>query len=226
MNTEGNKTLCVLFLVIVLLVLAGVLVRTDTSLQRDQSLEAQTATNKFNTDSVTQTTTTERYKITTEIPKAELVAAQSAREYVQDRVSDFRDAVSRSPTSSVPAKSTFRNSLDVYKTKEYISYAVRIDQYTGGANANQFVQTFVQQKDHNQLVDISEVIGSDRTNKFLRLLKSKLEKTAGISSNSVADLRVSDLSNFYVSSREVTVLFPPYTIAPGAAGVVSVTVDR
>lgn len=228
-----GKTATILFVVGVLFLSAHLLSNTATiSGLRDKSFDR----NLHQTDKTTKitrtTTTTKDYTIRLALPAGQTKVGTKARDYTQSRVREFRSIASQPSTTPDTTRQTFENSVDVYETKQFISYVVRINQFTGGVNANQFVQTFVADTKRDHIASITDVIKADKRKQFIQSVQEKLKNTLQTKGNlgsgfqeSINNIKIDDITTFYITKEGITVVFPPYTVAPGAAGTVSVTVS-
>jgi hypothetical protein len=184
----------------------------------------------------TSTQETENFSIVSEIPKGSSTLAETARDYLRSRESEFTRFIAETVTqgtSTYQPDYTFSAELQTYQTSRYVSLVYKINEYTGGANANTSVKTFVLDKTSDQIVDLSDVVQSEGLSDFVANVRAQLRGSdtddaarPQAFSGAVDDLSLSDINHFYITGNHIVVLFSPYSVAPGAAGVVSAQIDR
>jgi hypothetical protein len=103
-----------------------------------------------------------------------------------------------------------------------------INEYTGGVNANTSVRTFVEDKTNRKLASLTSLVSSEYRSNFTANIKRKLrdELKSQAFPEAVSKLTFKDFDDFYVNGNRIAVLFAPYAVAPGAAGIVTVSVER
>jgi len=121
----------------------------------------------------------------------------------------------------MPAPFIFDLSVDTYQSGDYTSYAVTYYSYTGGANGNGFVKTFVYYQ--GNLVTREQVV----TDKEVRQkVQAELQQKFGESLFQDALASPQVLDNFYLTDDTVVFLFSEYDVVPGVFGDVSVVINR
>lgn len=115
-----------------------------------------------------------------------------------------------------------------------LSYQVTTDCYLGGAHGSYVVQYFNFDKTSGKLISIGDIVPAEKEKAVLMAMQDKL--CEDWSARDLADLQektgitmLGDLyltSNFLIEGDSITFLFNQYEIAPYAAGLISVTVER
>jgi hypothetical protein len=248
MRNAKSSTLKIVLLLVVATVIVFFLIRAglnpsnpsaDTDSSTHQATTTQLSERGADTDPVKQyqiaTTTnrqtTDRYKIEVELPQGTSTAAKSARAFLRTRRADFTQFIAENTTgkdSSYQPTYTFTARLDTYQTNRNLSFVYTINEYTGGVNANTSVRTFVEDKSNRQLGSLADMIASENRSDFTANIKGKLRDTlkSQVFPEAVSNLTFKDFDDFYVNGDRIVVLFAPYTVAPGAAGIVTVSVER
>lgn len=190
-----------------------------------QGLDIQTD-NKIETRVVSEQS--DYFEVKVEYPENKLIGSREVKSFIEERVENFKEfALEDVPelrNRGFVAKYSLNINLENYKSKNYISYVLFISEYTGGANVNQIVESFVYEEDSENKVSITDVV-YDKS-KFISELYRKLEekdKSIGIFSN---DIEIESINNFYITDSSLVVLFSKYEVAPGAAGIVTITIPR
>ena len=248
MRNAKLSTLKIVLLLVVATVIVFFLVRAglnpsnpsaDTDSSTHQTTATQPSERGTDTDPVKQyqiaTTTsrqtTDRYNIEVELPQGTSTAAKSARAFLRTRRADFTQFIVENTTekdSSHQPTYTFTVRLDTYQTNRYLSFVYTINEYTGGVNANTSVRTFVEDKSNRQLVSLADMTTSENRSDFTANIKGKLRDSlkSQVFPEAVSNLTFKGLDDFYITRDHIVVLFAPYTVAPGAAGIVTVSVER
>ena len=116
----------------------------------------------------------------------------------------------------------------------YVSFIIRFDSYTGGANENQELQTFNYDVKMGKLLSISDIASrSDYLQVLSREARSQLaahfKEVAG--ANAPLDQMTAsttpeggNFQNFTFTEKSVTIYFPKYSVAPGAFGEQKITI--
>lgn len=185
----------------------------------------------------TISTSTETFDITAQLPEAGPAGSSVVRSYIQTAVDDFTTtARMQAPAISEDRGSAVQFSLDitteVAASSQLVSYRVQTVEYRGGANANSSVETFVFTTDGDELT-ATDLIVTDRQTEFLQRLRQRLYEeanldptdTTGTFAEVIEDIQMSDL-NLHVTDTEIQAVFSEYAVAPGAAGVVSVSLSK
>ena len=140
--------------------------------------------------------------------------------------------------------SEFRETLQYYYTiegssvengrEDVLSYQTAIDCYLGGAHGSYVVQYFNFDKSSGRLICIGDIVPADKEMLVLKAMEEQLCKEWD--AKDLADLQektgitmLGDLyltNNFLIKSDSIEFLFNQYEIAPYAAGLISVTVER
>src|SRR6056297_136149 len=170
---------------------------------------------------------TEDYKIEISYPQGRVVGVESVKSFIDERVGDFKgraqEEVRRMREDGFSYKYTLNLGGDIYTSGNFISYVLYMSEYTGGANMNQTVKSFVFDKRLSEQVLLSDILSEEEISDLLNKVKLSLEKKEeafdvfpGISDEIVLD----DLDDFYVIDSKFVILFSKYEVAPGAAGIV------
>lgn len=209
---------------------------TATTTTTTASTQATSEESQYRISVATSTQETDAFRIVTDVPQGSFAAAVAARDFVRSRQSAFTQFVAENTqtgTSTYQPTYSFTAELQVYQTERYVSFVYRINEYTGGAHANTYVRTFVEDKTTEQVINVRDLAKNEDISDFAASVRAKLQNptetdvaTSQLFSDAVADLQLQDLDNFYITDDHIVVLFSPYTIAPGAAGVVSAQIDR
>jgi hypothetical protein len=247
MRNAKSSTLKTVLLLVVATVIVFFLVRAglnpsnpsaDTGSSSNQTTtqpsDRDTDTDPLKQYQVATTTnrqTTDRYNIELELPQGTSTAAKSARDFIRARRTDFTQFIVENTTekdSSYQPTYTFTARLDTYQTNRYLSFVYTINEYTGGVNANTSVRTFVEDKSNWQLASLADMIASENRSDFTANIKGKLRDTlkSQVFPEAVSNLKFKDFDDFYVNGDRIVVLFAPYTVAPGAAGIVTAPLAR
>lgn len=111
---------------------------------------------------------------------------------------------------------------------EYVSFIIRFDSYTGGANENQELQTFNYDVRTGRMMTVADLASSTAYLDFLsqesrRQLTAHFEDLAG--PNAPADQilasttpEAGNFQNFTFTDYLLNIYFPKYSVAPGAFG--------
>ena len=181
-------------------------------------------------------TSSEYYEITTDLPEEDslLVGAAVVRSYLQSGIDEFADrAAEEAPEIAeqrdgevIPYQQDV--SVTAYENGEYTSYYAEDYRYTGGANGNTTVRTFI--FDEPGLEVSEQIILADQQGAFLAAVKDELRQRDFAQNDTFGGI-IDELSfnnlNFYLNeSDEIVVAFSEYAVAPGAAGVVKVSLPQ
>jgi hypothetical protein len=176
---------------------------------------------------------TDAYEINVELPASRSIGTERVSAFIENEVETFKTLAEEEAGSGLSARGdqSFTYNLDVavetHESSEYFSYVVLIGEYTGGANANQRVETFVFEKNTGEQASLSDIVLEAEREEVLRELKSSLLELEGIFKESVEELTFSTLNTFYVErSGNLTFLFSKYEVAAGSAGIIEVTIER
>lgn len=185
----------------------------------------------------TISTSTETFDITAQLPEVGPAGSSVVRSYIQTTVDDFATtAQTQAPAISEDRGSAVQFSLDittdVAASGQLVSYRVQTVEYRGGANANSSAETFVFAVDESELA-ASDLIAAGRQVEFLQRLRHRLYEetnldptdTTGTFAEIIENIQVSDL-NLHITDAEIQVVFSEYAVAPGAAGIVSVSLPK
>ncbi|MBQ6190794.1 MAG: DUF3298 domain-containing protein [Bacteroidaceae bacterium] len=141
-------------------------------------------------------------------------------------------------------ESDFRETLQYYYTVEgspvetvgdsILSYQTNIDCYLGGAHGSYVVFYYNFDRKTGKLLNISDVVPADKEMLVMKAMEEQLCKDW--EAKDLADLQektgitmLGDLyltNNFLLKGDSITFLFNQYEIAPYAAGLISVTLQR
>lgn len=173
------------------------------------------------------------FNVSVEYLRKNLIGSDDINSFIDNYLYRFKNLAENEARNGDDVN--FRNkysldmNLDIHNSENYISYILFLSEYTGGANVNQSVRSFVYNKETKNQVSISDVVGLDNSNNFLSRVKSRLYNKSdqiGVFSNQVNGLSIDSLDSFYVTDDSIIVLFSKYEVAPGAAGIVEVNLKR
>ena len=119
---------------------------------------------------------------------------------------------------------------ETYVRGDYTWYVLSAYQYIGGANGMQMTETFGYDAS-GRMLDIHDVVPNEQHIRLLALVQQKLYTLNGVSreggdvfAEAIAALTISDLTRFYMTDTELTLLFDEYDVAPGVFGVVRIPI--
>lgn len=175
----------------------------------------------------------EYFDIEVSYPSEEIIGSNEVVSFIDDKVNDFKNlavqGVSDLRDRGFDTKYSLFINLENYQSENYFSHVLFISEYTGGANMNQTVRSFVYDKDTGNKVSISDVFPEGEADSFIDEIKSELysrEGEIGIFRDSVDKLSINSLDSFYITDNDIVVLFSKYEVAPGASGVVKVNITK
>ncbi|MGM0439455.1 MAG: DUF3298 domain-containing protein [Patescibacteria group bacterium] len=170
------------------------------------------------------------YMINVEKISGEVLGAETVNGFIEEYTSDFKEMAEDDLADVEEDLMTGKYSLDMkiedYKTDQYISYVLRIGEYTGGANMNQTTDSFLFDRNNKEELTLADVVDEDS---FMEELRSKLltgEEEGNFFPNISEEIGFKDVESFYITQEEVVVLFSKYKVAPGVAGIVEINIDR
>lgn len=180
-----------------------------------------------------ETRRNENYVATFEYPTGNGVGAAEVASFVKNEVNAF-EALADEDVPRLRSEVGFRYQytidvvVDIYQSATYRSYVVTTGEYTGGANANATVESFVYDEASGERVALADILPPGDADAFVEAVKEALRMRSdqvGVFSDAVDALTLASLTHFYVTDTGVVVLFSKYEVAPGAAGIVSVEVS-
>jgi hypothetical protein len=172
---------------------------------------------------------------------------------VTSRLADFRQAAAETetarnatannlpgqPGASIPASdySFIATWQETQISDKYVSFIVRFDSYTGGANGNDELQTFNYDIAAKKIVSLSDIFPkrADYLTAVADIARSQLTESLNSASNGNAPLDMisagteptaDNFANFTFTDDMVTVYFPKYAVAPGSFGEQHVDIPR
>jgi hypothetical protein len=116
-------------------------------------------------------------------------------------------------------------SVEDYQTNKYLFYLLNYDEYTGGANVNQYVRSIGLDKASGDIIELSDVVDEDLLMQELRAKLLAMEEDMYVFSGVSEEISFSDLNNFFIDGNNLVLIFSKYAIAPGAVGIVSIKFD-
>jgi len=116
-------------------------------------------------------------------------------------------------------------SVEDYQTNKYLFYLLNYDEYTGGANVNQYVRSIGLDKASGDIIELSDVVDEDLLMQELRAKLLAMEEDMYVFSGVSEEISFSDLNNFFIDGNNLVLIFSKYEIAPGAVGIVSIKFD-
>ncbi len=216
------KTIILAIVVFILIAINGYLLnqlnQKNTSFVNDKIV--------FNYEKVNQEN--DFYEINAKIINSKSFTSCTVNSFIKDRIIEFQKLANKQMPELVEQGFEGKYLLDIsiedYQTEKYISYVLKIGEYTGGANMNQIVNTFTFDKEKEQRINLSDLVKKDI---FMDELKKELRNSEkDLFSGMVDDVSFQDVNSFYVEDNKVIILFSKYQIAPGAAGIVEVELNK
>jgi len=116
-------------------------------------------------------------------------------------------------------------SVEDYQTNKYLFYLLNYDEYTGGANVNQYVRSIGLDKASGDIIELSDVVDEDLLMQELRAKLLAMEEDMYVFSGVSEEISFSDLNNFFIDGNNLVLIFSKYEIAPGAVGIASIKFD-
>jgi len=116
-------------------------------------------------------------------------------------------------------------SVEDYQTDKYLFYLLNYDEYTGGANVNQYIRSIGLDKASGDIIELSDVVDEDLLMQELRAKLSAMEEDMYVFNGVSEEISFSDLNNFYIDGNNLVLVFSKYEMAPGAVGIVSIEFD-
>lgn len=177
----------------------------------------------------------ENFKGTQSVIKGSSALANTAREYINQTISAFKQSADEEVPNmrkAFGADSPTANYEIVVKAK-YIKNdktdSIIIDQYvyTGGANGNSLYKVFTASLSTGKILSLSDVILPSKQAEFTTYLKKRLtdwrpEGSEGpvIFPDAVKELTFSSFDDWSYSKDNLIIYFDKYEIGPGALGAV------
>lgn len=157
------------------------------------------------------------------------------RTFINTTIKQFKDDFNEEKTEGdlgnpdVPWSLTVNYSVP-YQSKDITSIVLSISRYTGGVHPNGTIKTFVVEMDTMEALDLDDVLTSARSLGVLSdLVMRDLEQRIGSDKEWIANgasPAKEHYASWYLSSNGLTVLFPPYHVAPYSGGVQEVLVSK
>ncbi len=172
---------------------------------------------------------TNRYTVSLRVPlTANDVASKHMQDFVTKRAAFFIELTKDEPLPGYFDEHQYEISTnwDTAESDAIYTFIIRGSTYTGGAHNQHFLKTFSYKKADHLPIALSEILASPQSLEEIgKLATQHFRETLG------DQLDVSGLApeaanweNWLVSNASLTLLFPPYQIAPFAAGERSFTV--
>ncbi len=178
----------------------------------------------------------ENYEISGRYANENLLGSSAVNLYVNDYIESFKsqadeDVPGLRDQDSAIEKYTLDIDTVSYAGIEYVFHVLTIGEYTGGASTNAVIQTFAYRVEDGLAVDLKEFVDENQKADFMKTLKEKLlahgedsDDGVGVFEDVVADLKFEDIRAFYFQNEEIIVLFSKYEVAPGAAGIIRISI--
>jgi hypothetical protein len=223
MKFKENKKIILLSVIVFILILINGYLLVDF---QNNKIIPVSNTDVFNYEKIKQEN--DFYNLNAKIMNSETFTSCAVNSFIKNRIVEFQKLASKQVPELKEEGFQGKYSLDIsvqdYQTEEYISYLLKIGEYTGGANANQVVNTFVFDKKEQKQLSLEEAVEKDS---FMLELKNKLKnKEEDLFLGIVEEITFEDINAFYIDKDSIVVLFSKYQIAPGAAGVVEVSLNK
>lgn len=169
------------------------------------------------------------YEVNFQKVSEDTLGADKINQFIEEKVEDFKEKAN----SEVPdlkergfmAKYTLDIKIESFQTEKYLSYVLKTGEYTGGANTNQVIESFIFSKEENEELKLSDIIEEGEKDSFMGEVRARLEQKDTFP-NVAKNIFFSDLHSFYVTNEEIIILFSKYEVAPGVAGIVEVRIDK
>lgn len=116
-------------------------------------------------------------------------------------------------------------SAEDHQTEQYIFYVLNFEEYTGGANTNQYVKTIGLDKKSGDVIELSDIVNEDLVMDKVAEKLLILDNEGYLFEGVIDEISFSDLENFYIEDDKLVFLFPKYSIAPGSAGIIDISID-
>ncbi|MFW6282708.1 MAG: RsiV family protein [Minisyncoccales bacterium] len=170
----------------------------------------------------------DNYEIDVEEIKSNSLGADEVNKFIKKQISDFKEK----SNNEVPPlrergfdhKYTMNIDVESHQNENYVSYILNIGKYTGGANMNQIIESFIFNKDNNKEVTLSDIILENKKDEFMKQVRKALKEAdtfPGIEDN----FHFSDIHSFYLTEDKLNIVFSKYEVAPGAAGIIEISID-
>lgn len=160
-------------------------------------------------------------EIKIELISNEATGSKAVNNFIKSYQEDFLESASRKSEEFDPTY-VLDITVEDYLSKDYLSYNIIIFEYTGGANANQTVQTFTFNKNEEpvSLLDIGkkEKITTQLTKKMREMEDTLFPEAA-------QELSVEEIDSFYIEGQNLVIPFSKYEIAPGSEGIIEIELD-
>ncbi len=173
----------------------------------------------------------ENFSGTKPVISGESKLALTAQAYVDTSVDEFRkqanmdvpDMRAKFGADAPMANYTLDIEAKEVKGTETSSIVISEYAYTGGANGNNTYKVITAATDTGEILSLADIIKKDKQTAFTALIKKELlaSKSLGVFPEEVKNLTFGSFSNWSLSSKNVTIYFSKYEIAPGAVGPVA-----
>lgn len=186
-------------------------------------------TNGQNISFETTSSSSQYFRLQSELPAKNMVGANMVRSYISQQNEEFITlAKQEGPEVAAQRGSVVQFTQDVLvdatTTEKFISYKVEIGTYTGGANANSVVETFVFSKSGQRLTN-DDLIVANQQEAFMVAVRAALEGNQNTFPDVSQDVSFPQL-NLFVTKDSILVPFSEYEVGPGAAGIITVIIPR
>ncbi len=172
---------------------------------------------------------TARYTIDLRVPRtANEAATKHLRDFAKKKADALIELTRDEPAPGYFDEHQYQLNIDweAAESDEIYTFILRGNTYTGGAHHQHFLKTFSYKKADDFPVALSEILATPQSlEQFSRLAAEYFREQLG-NQLDVSGLapKMSNWENWLVSNASLTFLFPPYQIAPFAAGEQSFTV--
>lgn len=172
---------------------------------------------------------TDMYEIELALPPAERTGENDVRGYLEQEVRSFVDFANENPPSPPEHTYLLTSVIETFETDTHLSHLVVLGMLTGGASSNALAKSFVYDQETEARIELTDLVPQGERSAFVERVKTTLRQTQGsngVFEEIVADLTFEQLGAFVLEEEgSVTLVFSKYEIAPGAAGIVRVTVS-
>ncbi|GEM_PF-2405303 len=171
----------------------------------------------------------DNYEISFKKIESNSLGGETVNSFIENEIKDFKDkANSKVPNlreNNFEHKYIMDIGLESYQTEDYLSYILNIGKYTGGANMNQIIKNFTFDKRKNKEIKLSEIILPNKQDEFIKKVRTALKEEdtfPGVEES----FYFSDIHSFYFTENKINILFSKYEVAPGAAGIIEISINR
>ncbi len=234
----NNKVITILLIIAILLLSGGIIFLyldlgesslPHESLSNPKEENTSEKELSFNASFQSLNSNNENYEINYQKVEEGVLGAKEVNQFIKKEVEDFKEKANSEVPPLREQNFNYKYTLDIelesYQTEDYLSYILSIGEYTGGANVNQVVESFVFNKENYKEVSLSEIILPNKQDQFMQKVRSALKEKdtfPGVAES----FYFSDIHCFYLTEDKINIRFSKYEIAPGAAGILEISIKK